>query len=486
MTRETLSLIRHQAFINGQWCDSQDKQSFSVLNPASGDIIASVPDMGEEDTRAAIDSAYQAFPAWKALTGKERSAHIYKWYQLILEYAEELAALLSREQGKPFHEARTEVLGGADYVLWAAEEAKRLYGDYIPAHKRDARIFVTKEPVGVVGAITPWNFPSSMVTRKVPMALAAGCTVVLKPAEDTPLSALALAVLAEQAGVPAGVFNIVTASLDHAPYVGDVLTSDSRVRKLSFTGSTEVGRLLLEKSAADIKKLSLELGGNAPFIVFESADQDQAVAGLIACKLRNAGQTCVCANRIFVQDTIYETIIEKFNHTIAQLTIGAGMDDGTDIGPLVNIKGVEKVESLIQDALAHGAQLQAGGSRHAKGGNFFELTTLSDMTDDMQCFSQEIFGPVAAFYRFSDEQEVVDKANKTDYGLAAYLYSQDQAQIWRVMDGLEYGMVAVNEPLLTTELAPFGGVKHSGLGREGSKYGLDEFVNLKYRMIGNC
>lgn len=486
MTTQSPSLIRHQAFIAGAWCDSHSGQTFAVINPANGEEIARVPDMDEQDTMRAVDAAQAAFKDWRALTVKERSLLLYKWYHLILEHGEELSALVTLEQGKPIKEARTEVFGGAEYVLWAAEEAKRIYGDYIPAHKADARIIVTKEPVGVVGAITPWNFPSSMITRKVPMALAAGCTVVLKPAEDTPLSALALAELAKRAGIPDGVFNIVTASRNNASKVGSVLTSDSRVRKISFTGSTAVGRMLLEQSAHDIKKMSLELGGNAPFIIFDSADPDKAVEGLLACKLRNAGQTCVCANRIFVQDTIFDTIIEKVNRITSELTVGTGQDEQTDIGPLINAKGVEKVESLIKDAVSQGAKVVSGGKRHDLGHSFFELTILTDMTDTMQCFSNEIFGPVSAFYRFSEEEEAVDKANKTDYGLAAYVYSQDQAQIWRVTDALEYGMVAVNEPLLSTELAPFGGVKHSGLGREGSKYGIEEFLNIKYRMLGNC
>lgn len=474
-------LIRDRAFVGGEWVESASGQRFEVTNPADSEVIGQVPDMDAEDARRAVTAAEKAFPAWKSLTGKERSQYLYKWFALIRDHADDLARILTLEQGKPLAESKVEVLGGAAFVEWAAEEAKRVYGDFIPAHKSDARIIVTKEPVGVVAAITPWNFPSSMITRKVSPALAAGCTVVLKPAEDTPLSALALAALAEKAGFPAGIFNVVTTA--RAAVVGAVLTGDDRVRKISFTGSTEVGRLLMGQSAPQIKKISLELGGNAPFIVFPSADLDQAVSGAVACKFRNAGQTCVSANRLYVHRSIFDDFAGRLAAKIKGIQMGTGTDPGVTMGPLINGDGLKKVQDLVKDALDKGAA-PMGSAAHGQGGTFYPPTILTGMTDDMRIAREEIFGPVAALFAFDDEDEVISRANDTEYGLASYLYSRDYGQIWRVSDALEYGMVAVNEPFLATELAPFGGVKHSGIGREGSKYGLDEFIEAKYRLFG--
>lgn len=482
MVENISPLLKDKAFIGGQWIAAASGRAFDVINPANGQTVARVPDMNENDTKAAVDAAQKALPAWKALTGKERSKILYKWYQAIVDHADELARIMTLEQGKPLAESKTEVLGGAAFVEWFAEEAKRAYGDFIPAHKADARIVVSKEPIGIVAAITPWNFPSSMITRKVPPALAAGCTVVLKPAEDTPLSALALAALAQQSGVPDGVFNIVTTA--EAPAVGNVLTGDDRVKKISFTGSTEVGRILMKQAAAQIKKISLELGGNAPFIVFPSADMDKAVAGAVACKFRNAGQTCISANRIYVHSSIYKEFADRFAKKVADIHVGPGDQQGVSMGPLINKDGLAKVEELVADAAAKGAKTLTGGKAHALGGTFYEPTILTGMTDSMRIAREEIFGPVAPLFAFEDEDEVISRANATEFGLASYIYSQDYGQIWRVSEALEYGMVAVNEPLLSTELAPFGGVKHSGLGREGSKYGLEEFMEVKYRLLG--
>jgi succinate-semialdehyde dehydrogenase/glutarate-semialdehyde dehydrogenase len=482
MTDKNFSLLKDAAYVNGQWVAAASGAAFDVVNPASGTVVGRVPDMNEADTQNAVAAAHAAFPAWKALTGKERSKFLYKWYDLIVQHADELARILTAEQGKAVAEAKGEVLGGAASVEWFAEEAKRAYGDYIPAHKSDARIVVSKEPVGVVGAITPWNFPSAMITRKVSPALAAGCTVVLKPAEDTPLSALALAALAHEAGFPPGIFNVVTTA--HAPAVGGVLTGDARVRKISFTGSTQVGRMLMEQSAPQIKKISLELGGNAPFIVFPSADFDSAVAGAIACKFRNAGQTCISANRIYVHQSIHDAFVSAFHDKVRDLHVGAGDEQGVVMGPLINKEGLEKVEELVADALKKGARAVCGGKRHARGGSFYEPTILTGMTDAMRIAKEEIFGPVAAIFAFEDEDEVISRANDTEFGLASYIYSRDYGQIFKVSEALEYGMVAANEPFLSTELAPFGGVKHSGIGREGSKYGLEEFLEVKYRLFG--
>jgi succinate-semialdehyde dehydrogenase/glutarate-semialdehyde dehydrogenase len=482
MADKSSPLLKEKAFVGGEWIAALSGKTFDVVNPANGQVIARVPDMNENDAKNAVDAAHKAFPAWKALTGKERSKILYKWYQAIVDNADELARLMTLEQGKPLAEAKAEVLGGAAFVEWFAEEAKRAYGDFIPAHKADARIIVSKEPIGVAAAITPWNFPSSMITRKVPPALAAGCTVVLKPAEDTPLSALALAALLQQSGAPAGIFNIVTTS--EAPAVGNVLTGDNRVKKISFTGSTEVGRILMKQASAQIKKISLELGGNAPFIIFPTCDLDKAVAGTVACKFRNAGQTCISANRIYVHSSIYKEFTAKLLAKVKDIHVGPGDQQGVTMGPLINVDGLKKVEELVADAVKGGASVLTGGRAHALGGTFYEPTILTGMTDSMRITKEEIFGPVAALFAFEDEDEVISRANATEFGLSSYIYSQDYSQIWRVSEALEYGMVAVNEPLLSTELAPFGGVKHSGLGREGSKYGLEEFMEVKYRLFG--
>ncbi len=483
MNLENATLLKAGVtYIGGQWVAADSGAVFDVVNPADGTVLAQVPDMGAEETVRAIEAAQEAFGRWKKTTAKERAVILRKWYELILKHAADLAKILTYEQGKPLAEARTEIMFGASFVEWYAEEAKRIYGDTIPTHKKDARIFVLRQPVGVVGAITPWNFPSAMITRKVAPALAAGCSVVLKPAEDTPLSALALCVLAEEAGVPPGVLNVVTTA--NPPRVGDVLTSHPLVRKLSFTGSTEVGKILMAQSASTVKKVALELGGNAPFIVFESADLDKAADGAIACKFRNAGQTCVCANRIYVHDTIYDDFAARLAERVAALSVGAGTDEGVTIGPLINEAAVEKVARHVDDALDKGATLVAGGNIHNAGALFFQPTLLAGMTGDMLVHREETFGPVAGLFRFSEEDEVIRLANDTSYGLASYFYSRDLAQCFRVMESLEYGMVAVNEPVLASEAAPFGGIKESGIGREGSKYGIEDFTDLKYVLLG--
>lgn len=476
--------IRTQAYVNGAWVDAADGARFPVINPATGAQLATVPDMGAVDAERAVAAAHAALPGWRGRTAKERAQILRRWFDLIVANADDLAALLSAEQGKPVREARGEVMGAAANVEWFAEEAKRIYGDTIPTHKADARIMVTKEPVGVVAAITPWNFPSAMITRKIAPALAAGCTVVLKPAEDTPLSALALMALAEDAGFPAGVINVITTSLSRVADVGHVLTTHPDIRKVAFTGSTEVGKMLMQQASSTIKRVSLELGGNAPFIVFDSADIDRAVDGAIISKYRNAGQTCICANRIFVQDSVFESFAEKIAARVAQMKVGPGTDPDADIGPLINAQAIEKVQVHIDDALARGGRLIAGGKAHPAGPIFFEPTVIADVPPDARIFAEETFGPVAALFRFRTEDEVVAMANNTRYGLAAYFYTRDLAQAFRVSESLEYGMVGINEPLLATESAPFGGIKESGLGREGSKYGIEDYVNIKYTLIG--
>ncbi len=484
MTQATQALLKDKAYINGQWHDANDKAVFAVYNPATGEKITQVPNMGADETAKAIAAAAQAFPAWRALLAKERSKILKKWHQLIVDNVETLALLLTTEQGKPLAEARAEILGGSNSVEWFAEEAKRIYGDTIPTHKADARIIVTREPIGVVGAVTPWNFPSAMITRKISPALAVGCTIVLKPAEDTPLSALALAALAEQAGFPPGVINIVTGDRKAAATIGKTLTSDPAVRKISFTGSTEVGKTLMRQSADTVKKISLELGGNAPFIVFESADLDKAVDGAIISKFRNAGQTCICANRIFVQDSVYDDFASRLVERVKKMKIGAGIEDGVVIGPLINERGVEKVRRHVEDAVKKGAKILFGGKTLERGPLFFEPTVLRDMTDAMAIKEEETFGPVAGLFRFRTEEEAVRMANDTQYGLAAYFYTRDLAQAFRVSERLEYGMVGINEALLATEVAPFGGVKESGIGRENSKYGIEDYTELKYSLVG--
>jgi len=472
-------LFQQQAFINGNFVDAQSKETFSVINPFTKEIIAELANCGAEDTKVAIDKAHAALSAWSGLTGTKRGKILRNWYQLQLEHAKDLAKLLTIEQGKPFLEALGEIKYGASYVEWFAEEARRAYGDFLPGPQRDKRIIVMKQPVGVVGAITPWNFPSAMITRKVSPALAAGCTVVIKPSELTPLSANALAVLADEAGIPPGVLNIITTK--DAPEVGKELCDNKLVRKLSFTGSTAVGKILLKQCAHTVKKVSLELGGNAPFIVFEDADIDKAVSGAIQSKFRNAGQTCICSNRLFVHENIYEEFVQKFAEATKNQTIGNGLTKGVVIGPMIEEKAVSSVEMLIADAIEHGAEIVTGGSRHGEPDSLiYHPTVLTNVKRDMKVFETEIFGPVAPVYKFSTEEEVIDLANDTDYGLAAYFYGKEQGRIWRVAEKLEYGMIGINATNIGTAIAPFGGIKESGIGREGSKYGMDEFMEKKY------
>ncbi len=479
---ESNPLLRSDAFIDGAWVHADDGACFPVTDPATGITLTEVPNMGADETRRAIEAAEAAWPAWRAKTAKERGAILRRWFDLQLLHQEELAQLMTAEQGKPLAEARGEVVYGASFVEWFAEEAKRVYGDTIPAPANDRRIVVIKQPIGVVAAITPWNFPIAMITRKCAPALAAGCPVVIKPAALTPLSALALAALAEEAGFPPGVLNVITSK--RSSDVGGELTANPAVRKLSFTGSTEVGKLLMEQCAGTVKKVSLELGGNAPFIVFDDADLDAAIAGAMASKYRNAGQTCVCANRILVQDSVYEAFAMKLAAAVASLNVGPGTEEGVSQGPLINAAAVTKVEEHIADAVGNGARVVCGGNRHALGGTFFEPTILADVTTAMKVAREETFGPVAPLFRFQDEAEAIAMANDTEFGLAAYFYSRDIGRCWRVAEALEYGMVGINEGIISTELAPFGGIKESGLGREGSKYGLDEFVEVKYLCMG--
>ena len=475
-----MRLLKVQGYIDGQWSAADSGRSFRVTNPASGATVAEVADMGAAETRRAIAAAERALPGWRAKTAKERGAILRRWFDLITAHTEDLALLMTTEQGKPLAEARGEVTYGASFIEWFAEEAKRTYGDVVPTFAADRRVLVMKQPIGVCAAITPWNFPIAMITRKCAPALAAGCTVVAKPAEATPLCALALAELAEQAGFPPGVFNLVVGDGDKSPEIGLEMCTNPVVRKVSFTGSTEVGRILLRQSADTVKKLSLELGGNAPFIVFDDADLDAAVDGAIASKYRNAGQTCVCANRIYVQDGVYDAFAAKLAARVAQFKVGAGTEPGVTIGPLIEPAAIEKVEAHIADALAHGAKLATGGRRHALGGLFFEPTILTDVTAQMRVAREETFGPVAPLFRFRSDDEAVSMANDTEFGLAAYFYARDVGRIFRVAEALETGMVCINSGILSTEVAPFGGVKQSGLGREGSKYGIDEYLEIKY------
>jgi succinate-semialdehyde dehydrogenase/glutarate-semialdehyde dehydrogenase len=478
------ALIRHGNFIDGHWFTGEGSSggaTYPVLNPATGELIADVQLAGAEETNLAIDAANRALPAWRKLTAKERSQRIKRWGELMLSNQKDLATLLSREQGKPLAEAMGEVVYAASFLEWFAEEAKRAYGDVIPSHKADARIIVVKEAIGVVAAITPWNFPLAMVTRKVGPALAAGCTMILKPSEETPLSAFALAVLAEQAGIPAGVFNVVSGD---AVAIGGALQASGVVRKLSFTGSTRTGKLLMRQAADTLKKVSLELGGNAPFIVFDDADIDAAVKGAMASKFRNTGQTCVCVNRFFIQDGVYETFTGKLAEAVAAMRVGNALEGETEQGPLINAAALAKVELHVGDALEKGAKLLCGGRRHALGGTFYEPTILAEASSDMLIAQDETFGPVAACFRFKDEAEVLQRANDTPYGLSAYFYSRDIGRVWRMAEGLEVGMVGINEGIISTEVAPFGGIKESGLGREGSKYGLDDYLEIKYLLMG--
>lgn len=474
-------LFRQHCYINGAWVWAEGGRTVEVSNPATGERIGEVPDMGGHETRRAIEAAEAAWPGWRALTGKDRANLLRRWFDLIMANQEDLAVIMTTEQGKPLAESRGEIAYAASFVEWFGEEAKRVYGDTIPATAPGRRIVVLKQPIGVVAAITPWNFPAAMITRKCAPALAAGCPVVIKPSELTPYSALALAELAERAGMPAGVINIVTGD---AKAIGHELTANPGVRKLGFTGSTAVGKLLMAQCAGTVKKVSLELGGNAPFIVFDDADLDAAVAGAMASKYRNAGQTCVCANRILVQDGVYQAFADKLAAAVAGLTVGNGLEAGVTQGPLIDIRAVEKVEHHIADARSKGARVVTGGRRHALGGTFFEPTVLADVTPEMVIAREETFGPVAPLFRFHDEDDAIRMANDTEFGLAAYFYSRDIGRVWRVAEGLEYGMVGINEGIISTEVAPFGGMKESGIGREGSKYGMDEFVEVKYLCLG--
>jgi len=475
-----MTLVKRQGFIDGQWVDADSGAVFAVTDPASGQTLVEVADMGVAETQRAIDAAARALPAWRSRTAKDRAAILRRWFDLIIAHTEDLAQLMTAEQGKPLAEARGEVSYGASFIEWFAEEGKRAYGDIIPTTGTDRRLMVLKQPIGVCAAITPWNFPIAMITRKVAPALAAGCTVVAKPAEATPLSALALVELAVQAGLPAGVLNLIVADAPNAPAIGLALCTSPVVRKVSFTGSTEVGRILLRQSADSVKKLSLELGGNAPFIVFDDADLDAAVEGALASKYRNAGQTCVCANRIYVQDSVYEAFAAKLAAKVAQFKVGAGAQPGVQVGPLIEPAAVAKVEEHVADALAKGASLLLGGKRHALGGLFFEPTILTGVTAEMRIAREETFGPVAPLFRFKDEAEAISMANDTDFGLAAYFYARDVGRIFRVAEALDSGMVCVNSGILSNEVSPFGGVKQSGLGREGSRYGIDEYLEMKY------
>lgn len=481
MQLKTPSLFSEKAYLNGRWCGADNGNTMPVADPATGKKIGTVPLMGVDETKRAIDAAHAAGKGWRQKTAKERGAILRKWGELMLLHIDDLASIMTTEQGKPLNESKAEIKYAAAFIDWYAEEGKRTYGDVIAASSQANRIIVIKEAIGVCAAITPWNFPAAMVTRKVGPALAAGCTMVLKPAEATPFSALAMAVLAEQAGVPAGVFNVVTGAPE---VIGGELTSNPMVRKLTFTGSTEIGRLLMRQSAATVKKLSLELGGNAPFIVFDDADIDAAVAGAIASKYRNSGQTCVCANRIYVQAGIYDAFAQKFVAAVERIQVGNGHDAGVTQGPLINQEAVAKVEELIADALAKGARVLLGGGRHALGGNFFQPTVLTEVNSGMRVAREETFGPMAPLFRFETEAEVLALANDTEFGLASYLYSRDIGRIWRVAEGLESGMVGVNTGLLSDEVAPFGGVKQSGLGREGSHYGIEDYLTIKYICLG--
>jgi succinate-semialdehyde dehydrogenase / glutarate-semialdehyde dehydrogenase len=472
------SLLRQQCFVGGKWIGTPVTE---VTDPATGKVIAKVPYFGTAETRDAVATAHAAFPAWAKLTGKTRAGIMRKWFELIVANRDDIALIMTTEQGKPLAEALGEVDYAASFVEFNGEEAKRVYGETSLSHREDARIVVIKQPIGVVGAITPWNFPAAMITRKCAPALAAGCTVVCKPAGETPLTALALAVLAERAGMPAGVFNLVTGK---ASAIGEELTSSPLVHCIAFTGSTEIGKLLMRQAASTVKKVALELGGNAPFIVFDDADIDQAVEGAIFSKFRNMGQTCICANRILVQDKIYDAFAAKLTEGVKKLKVGNGTEPGVVQGPLINMAAIEKVEHHIKDAVDKGAEIVIGGHRHKLGGTFFEPTVLTGVKRDMLITREETFGPVAPLYRFKEEREAIDLANDTEFGLAAYFYARDIGRVWRVGEGLEYGMIGINSGAISTELAPFGGVKESGLGREGSHYGVEEFVEVKYMLMG--
>ena len=474
------SLFRQQCYINGEWVDADDGGTLDVTNPSSGAVIGTVPKLGAAETARAIDSAEVAFQSWRKRTAKQRALCLKRLAELMLENEEDLAKLMTIEQGKPLVESRGEVAYAASFFEWFAEEGKRVYGDVIPHHLPDRRIVVIKEPIGVCAAVTPWNFPSAMITRKAGPALATGCTIVIKPASSTPYSALALCELAERAGIPAGVLNVVTGS---SGQIGGELTSNPKVRKLSFTGSTEIGKVLMRQCADTVKKVSMELGGNAPFIVFDDADIDAAVTGAIQSKYRNAGQTCVCANRIFAHEEIYDEFAEKLAAAVREMKVGDGLEEGTEVGPLIDVAAVEKVEAHINDAVAKGAEVAVGGGRHERGGTFFQPTVIKHVKVNMDVSNEETFGPLAPLFKFGDEDEVIEMANATEFGLAAYLYSRDIGRVWRMSEALEYGIVGINTGIISTEVAPFGGMKESGFGREGSKYGIEDYVEVKYLCV---
>ncbi|EOW4338508.1 NAD-dependent succinate-semialdehyde dehydrogenase [Acinetobacter baumannii] len=478
---QSTELFQQQAYINGQWLAAQSNATVPVSNPATGEEIGTIPNMGAAEATQAIEAAYTALQSWKALTAQNRADILLAWHKLVLDYTDELALIMTIEQGKPLAEAKGEVRYAASFIQWFAEEGKRIYGDVIPTVNNQQRFIISKEPVGVVAAITPWNFPIAMITRKAAPALAAGCTVVIKPANETPYCALAIAKLAEKAGIPACVINVVTGKSQE---IGSVFTSHEKVKKLTFTGSTPVGRLLMQQCSSTIKKLALELGGNAPLIVFDDADLDKAVQGAIFAKFRNAGQTCVCANRIYVHDNIYQAFAEKFVQEVQKFKVGNGLEDGVQIGPLINEKAVLKAQQLIDDAVSKGAKIACGGKQHALGQTFYEPSVLTNVDRTMEIVQEEIFGPVAPLIRFTDEADVVAQANDTIFGLAAYVYSENISRLWRVSEQLEYGMVGMNATAISNEVVPFGGVKQSGVGREGSKYGLEEFMTIKYMCLG--
>ena len=477
MQLQDSSLLHEQCYINGQWLDADSTATIAVTNPANGDVLGTIPNMGAAETQTAIDAANAALPAWRSLTAKERAAKMQNWFRLMMENQDDLGLMMTLEQGKPLAEAKAEIAYAASFIEWFAEEAKRVYGETIPGHQQNKRIVVLKQAVGVTAAITPWNFPSAMITRKAGAALAAGCTMVIKPAAETPYSALALAELAERAGIPAGVINIVTGD---AVAIGGVLTSSPIVRKLSFTGSTPVGIKLMEQSAKTLKKLSLELGGNAPFIVFDDADLDAAVKGAMISKYRNAGQTCVCANRLYVQAGIYDAFAAKLTEAVKKLTVGSGLEPSSTTGPLISEAAVAKIQTHLQDAVDKGATILTGGKPHQLGGTFFEPTVIANVDRSMIVAKEETFGPMAPLFKFKDADDVIEQANDTEFGLAAYFYTNNLSRVWKVAEALEYGMVGVNTGLISTEVAPFGGVKSSGLGREGSHHGIEEYLELKY------
>jgi len=476
------SLLKSQAYVNGAFGPADQGGTFKVENPATGEILGYVPDMGKAETTRAIEAAHAALAPWRGLLAKERAALMRRWFDLMMANQEDLAIIMTAEQGKPLTESRGEVAYGASFIEWFAEEGKRLYGDVIPTFAHGRRVITLKQGIGVVGAVTPWNFPNAMITRKAGPALAAGCPIVLKPAALTPLSALALAELAHRAGIPKGVFNVITSK--RSSEVGAELTSHPLVKKFSFTGSTEIGKQLIQQCATTVKKVSMELGGNAPFIVFDDADLDEAVKGALASKFRNMGQTCVCANRLLVQDSVYDAFAEKLTKAVASLKVGDGLEDGVQQGPLIEEKAVKKVEDLVADALRKGARITTGGMRHPLGRTFYTPTVMTGVTPDMEISSEEIFGPVATLFRFKDEDEAIRLANDTPYGLASYFYSRDIGRVWRVAEALDYGIVGINEGIISTEVAPFGGVKESGTGREGSKYGIEDYLEIKYLAMG--